>query len=166
MTALGRAWRDAQELTAEVPGDGEVRALAHPSLVGVPEVGVDDVAEVVSRQTGVPVSQLTQQEVQRLLRRVPEDGQRLLFSATLDSAVAQLVREFLPDPSVHPKVNRRMFLATAASVPAMAAWISLSIFIASLTSTAWPAVTESPTATSTSTTLPGMLVVTWPGWLA
>ena len=39
MTALGRAWRDAQELTAEVDGDGEVRALAHPSLVGVPEVG-------------------------------------------------------------------------------------------------------------------------------
>src|ERR671917_2414944 len=39
VTALGRAWRDAQELTAEVPGDGEVRALAHPSLVGVPQVG-------------------------------------------------------------------------------------------------------------------------------
>src|SRR5918998_1027711 len=39
VTALGRAWRDAQELTAEVDGDGEVRALAHPSLVGVPEVG-------------------------------------------------------------------------------------------------------------------------------
>jgi hypothetical protein len=28
----------------------------------------------------------------------------------------------LPDPSVHPKVNRRMFLATAASVPALAAF--------------------------------------------
>jgi hypothetical protein len=39
VTALGRAWRDAQELTAAVDGDGEVRALAHPSLVGVPEVG-------------------------------------------------------------------------------------------------------------------------------
>jgi hypothetical protein len=39
VTALGRAWRDAQELTAEVDGDGKVRALAHPSLVGVPEVG-------------------------------------------------------------------------------------------------------------------------------
>jgi hypothetical protein len=39
VTAVGRAWRDAQELTVEVPEDGEVRALAHPSLVGVPEVG-------------------------------------------------------------------------------------------------------------------------------
>jgi hypothetical protein len=39
VTALGRAWRDGQELTAEVPGDGEIQALAYPSLVGVPEVG-------------------------------------------------------------------------------------------------------------------------------
>jgi hypothetical protein len=39
VTALGRSWRDAQELTVQVPDDGEVRALAHPSLVGVPEVG-------------------------------------------------------------------------------------------------------------------------------
>ncbi len=39
MTALGRSWRDGQEVTAEVAGDGEVRALAYPSLVGVPEVG-------------------------------------------------------------------------------------------------------------------------------
>src|SRR5690606_21189450 len=49
---------------------------------------------------------------------------------------------------------------TALTVPSMAAWISLSIFIASLTRTAWPALTLSPSATSTSTTLPGMLVVT------
>ncbi|MGY2003739.1 DUF3866 family protein [Blastococcus sp. SYSU DS1024] len=39
VTATGRAWRDALELTAEVAGDGELRALAYPSLVGVPEVG-------------------------------------------------------------------------------------------------------------------------------
>ncbi|MGT2425795.1 DEAD/DEAH box helicase [Amnibacterium kyonggiense] len=39
--------------------------------------------------------------IQRLLRRVPAAGQRLLFSATLDAAVAQLVEEFLPDPDVH-----------------------------------------------------------------
>jgi hypothetical protein len=41
VTALGRSWRDAVELTVEVPGDGAVRALAHPSLVGTPEVGDD-----------------------------------------------------------------------------------------------------------------------------
>src|SRR4051794_9806909 len=35
--------------------------------VGVPEVGVEDIAEVVSRATGIPVSQLTQEEMERLL---------------------------------------------------------------------------------------------------
>ncbi|MDP5183316.1 DUF3866 family protein [Blastococcus sp. BMG 814] len=41
VTATGRSWRDALELTAEVAGEGELRALAYPSLVGVPEVGDD-----------------------------------------------------------------------------------------------------------------------------
>src|SRR3954454_21421680 len=36
-----RSWRDALELTVKVPGDGKVRALAYPSLVGTPEVGDD-----------------------------------------------------------------------------------------------------------------------------
>ncbi|MGY1717718.1 DUF3866 family protein [Blastococcus sp. SYSU DS0552] len=39
VTATGRAWRDALEVTVEVADDGELRALAYPSLVGVPEVG-------------------------------------------------------------------------------------------------------------------------------
>jgi superfamily II DNA/RNA helicase len=39
--------------------------------------------------------------VQRLLRRTRPDGQKLLFSATLDQGVASLVGEFLDDPSVH-----------------------------------------------------------------
>ncbi|MBN1092686.1 DUF3866 family protein [Blastococcus sp. TML/M2B] len=41
VTAVGRGWRDALELTVAVPEDGEVRALAYPSLVGVPQVGDD-----------------------------------------------------------------------------------------------------------------------------
>lgn len=41
VTATGRAGRDALELTVDVPGDGEIAALAYPSLVGVPEVGDD-----------------------------------------------------------------------------------------------------------------------------
>ncbi|MGW5447592.1 DEAD/DEAH box helicase [Streptomyces asiaticus] len=40
-------------------------------------------------------------QVTRLLRLVPADGQRLLFSATLDHNVGQLVRQFLHDPAVH-----------------------------------------------------------------
>lgn len=39
VTALGRAGHDSLELTVAVPDDGEVRALAYPSLVGVPQVG-------------------------------------------------------------------------------------------------------------------------------
>ncbi|SKC46149.1 DEAD/DEAH box helicase [Plantibacter cousiniae (nom. nud.)] len=39
--------------------------------------------------------------VQRILRRTAPDGQKLLFSATLDKGVAALVNEFLPNPSVH-----------------------------------------------------------------
>ena len=39
--------------------------------------------------------------VQRIIRRTSEGGQKLLFSATLDSGVANLVDEFLVDPSVH-----------------------------------------------------------------
>jgi superfamily II DNA/RNA helicase len=39
--------------------------------------------------------------VQRILRLVADGGQRLLFSATLDKGVAQLVNEFLVNPAVH-----------------------------------------------------------------
>jgi superfamily II DNA/RNA helicase len=39
--------------------------------------------------------------VQDILHRTADGGQKLLFSATLDSGVAELVEEFLDDPSVH-----------------------------------------------------------------
>jgi superfamily II DNA/RNA helicase len=39
--------------------------------------------------------------VQRILRATKTDGQRLLFSATLDKGVAAIVKEFLKDPAVH-----------------------------------------------------------------
>ena len=39
--------------------------------------------------------------VQRILRETKEGGQKLLFSATLDTGVAALVDEFLVDPAVH-----------------------------------------------------------------
>jgi hypothetical protein len=41
VSALGRSWRDALELSVEVPGDGVVPGLAHPSVVGRPQVGDD-----------------------------------------------------------------------------------------------------------------------------
>jgi hypothetical protein len=39
VSTTGRRGRDSLELTVEVPGDGQVRALAYPSLVGIPQVG-------------------------------------------------------------------------------------------------------------------------------
>ena len=39
--------------------------------------------------------------VQRIIRLTKEGGQRLLFSATLDSGVANLVEEFLTEPAVY-----------------------------------------------------------------
>ncbi|MFF2053582.1 DEAD/DEAH box helicase [Leifsonia sp. NPDC058194] len=39
--------------------------------------------------------------VQRILRETSDGGQKLLFSATLDKGVAQLVDEFLVEPAVH-----------------------------------------------------------------
>ena len=39
--------------------------------------------------------------VQRLLARTPANGQRLLFSATLDAGVDVLVRRFMTDPVIH-----------------------------------------------------------------
>ena len=39
--------------------------------------------------------------VQRILTQTRSNGQRLMFSATLDAAVRQLVEQFLPRPAVH-----------------------------------------------------------------
>jgi superfamily II DNA/RNA helicase len=39
--------------------------------------------------------------VQRILRQTNPDGQRLLFSATLDSGVSTIVKEFLSDPGIY-----------------------------------------------------------------
>lgn len=55
--------------------------------------------------------------VQRVLRQTARDGQRLLFSATLDSEVSELVTEFLRDPAAHEaeeaevgRIEHRVFI--------------------------------------------------------
>ncbi|WP_079169101.1 DEAD/DEAH box helicase, partial [Streptomyces sp. CC77] len=40
-------------------------------------------------------------QITRLIRQVRPDGQRMLFSATLDGNIDRLVKEFLTDPVVH-----------------------------------------------------------------
>ena len=39
--------------------------------------------------------------VQRILRQTADGGQKMLFSATLDTAIAKLIEEFLENPAVH-----------------------------------------------------------------
>ena len=58
----------------------------------VPEVTVNDIAEVVSRSTGVPVTQLTEEEKDRLLRLEQHLHERVIGQDEAVSAVAEAVR--------------------------------------------------------------------------
>src|SRR3954451_1730124 len=67
-----------------------------------PEVTPDDIAEVVSRATGIPVSQLTTEERERLMRLEAELHGRIVGQEEAVSAVAEAVRRSragLGDPS-------------------------------------------------------------------
>src|SRR3954462_976054 len=59
---------------------------------GVPCVGVEDIAEVVSRATGIPVSQLTQEEMERLLDLEQLIHQRVVCQDEAVRVVAEAVR--------------------------------------------------------------------------
>jgi ATP-dependent Clp protease ATP-binding subunit ClpC len=67
-----------------------------------PEVTVEDIAEIVSRRTGVPVSQLTQEERDRLLELEQRLHERVVGQDEAVEAVAEAVRRAragLADPS-------------------------------------------------------------------
>jgi ATP-dependent Clp protease ATP-binding subunit ClpC len=57
-----------------------------------PEVTVEDIADVVSRATGIPVSQLTTEERQRLLRLEQQLHERIVGQDEAVAAVAEAVR--------------------------------------------------------------------------
>jgi len=59
---------------------------------GVPEVGVAEIADVLSRRTGIPVSQLTEEEKERLLRLEDRLHQRVVGQEEAVAAVAEAVR--------------------------------------------------------------------------
>src|SRR3954452_22665923 len=59
---------------------------------GVPEVGVEDIAEVVSRATGIPVSQLTEEEMERLLHLERRLHARVVGQDEAVEVVAEAVR--------------------------------------------------------------------------
>src|SRR6266487_183944 len=62
--------------------------------LGDVEISVLDEADHMADLGFLPV-------VRRLMDATPQEGQRMLFSATLDNAVDVLVRRFLNEPSVH-----------------------------------------------------------------
>jgi ATP-dependent Clp protease ATP-binding subunit ClpC len=57
-----------------------------------PEVTVEDIAEIVSRATGIPVSQLTQEERDRLLKMEERLHERVIGQNEAVDAVAEAVR--------------------------------------------------------------------------
>jgi ATP-dependent Clp protease ATP-binding subunit ClpC len=57
-----------------------------------PEVSAEDIAEIVARKTGIPVSQLTTEERERLLRLEEQMHERIVGQEEAVSAVAEAVR--------------------------------------------------------------------------
>lgn len=69
---------------------------------GIPEVTANDIAEVVSRATGIPVNQLTAEEKERLMRLEDELHQRVIGQDEAVNAIARAVRRSrtgMGDPS-------------------------------------------------------------------
>ncbi len=88
------ALRDRADIVVACPGRlDDLIKQGHCTLDEV-EVTVLDEADHMADLGFLPV-------VRRLLEATPPEGQRMLFSATLDNAVDVLVRRFLTNPSLH-----------------------------------------------------------------
>ena len=86
--------RDGVDIVIACPGRLEDHVKSgHADLSGV-EITVLDEADHMADLGFLP-------PVKRLLDRTPRDGQRLLFSATLDNGIDVLVQRYLHDPVVH-----------------------------------------------------------------
>ncbi|MER7168773.1 ATP-dependent Clp protease ATP-binding subunit, partial [Micromonospora sp. NPDC000207] len=78
------------------------RAQGEEDLPQVPEVGPQEIAEVVSRATGIPVAQLTEEERDRLLRLEGHLHEKVVGQDDAVGAVAEAVRRSrtgLADPN-------------------------------------------------------------------
>jgi len=88
------ALRRRTDIIVATPGRlADLIGQGHCDLSDV-EITVIDEADQMADLGFLPV-------VRRLLEATPSDGQRLLFSATLDSAIDVLARRFLTDPAQH-----------------------------------------------------------------
>jgi superfamily II DNA/RNA helicase len=88
------ALRNRVDIVVACPGRlADLIEQGHCHLGDV-EISVVDEADHMADLGFLPV-------VRRLMEATPAEGQRMLFSATLDKAVDVLVRRFLSDPAVH-----------------------------------------------------------------
>jgi superfamily II DNA/RNA helicase len=89
-----KALRDGVDVVVACPGRlADHLEQRHANLDAV-EITVVDEADHMADLGFLPV-------VKRLLDRTPENGQRMLFSATLDGGVDVIVRRYLHDPVTH-----------------------------------------------------------------
>src|SRR4051812_24161910 len=70
-------------------------------LIGQGHCSLDDVVVTVLDEADHMADLGFLPAVRRILARTPKDGQRLLFSATLDRAIDTLVKQFLRNPVTH-----------------------------------------------------------------
>jgi ATP-dependent Clp protease ATP-binding subunit ClpC len=93
----------AQELKGRIQeGQDRLGAFKAGRRQAAAEVTADDIAEVVSRQTGIPVSQLTQEERERLMHLEEQLHERVIGQEEAVEAVAEAVRRAragLSDPN-------------------------------------------------------------------
>jgi ATP-dependent Clp protease ATP-binding subunit ClpC len=93
----------AQELKGRIQeGQDRLGAFKVGRRQAVAEVTADDIAEVVSRQTGIPLSQLTKEERERLMHLEEQLHERVIGQEEAVEAVAEAVRRAragLSDPN-------------------------------------------------------------------
>jgi ATP-dependent Clp protease ATP-binding subunit ClpC len=92
----------AQELKGKVEDLRRELEEARGGRRPVAEVTADDIAEVVSRATGIPVSQLTEEERERLMRLEEQLHERVVGQEEAVEAVAESIRRAragLSDPN-------------------------------------------------------------------
>ncbi|WP_430331044.1 ATP-dependent Clp protease ATP-binding subunit [Rhodococcus sp. ACT016] len=86
-----RASQLRDEITGVEQRLAEVRD-GEPAAVETPSVTAEDIAEVVARATGIPASQMTQKEKERLRRLEDELHQRVVGQEDAVKAIARAVR--------------------------------------------------------------------------
>ena len=92
--------QEPKEKVAALPEPFEESGGDRRPMVG--EVTAEDIAEVVSRATGIPVSQLTEEERERLLRLEGQIHERIVGQEEAVEAVAEAIRRAragLSDPN-------------------------------------------------------------------